>query len=177
MPQERSAAEIYGRDFPVGAVVFEEGDPGSRMHVIISGAVRIEKRVGERRLTLAVFRDGELFGEMARFEDAPRSATAVVERAGLILEIGEDASEALVLHKGKLALRHTEPRVRYEAPAAREAAELGGLPGGSDRTAELLRARLRRGGDERAGAELRDRANHLHLARRFDPEERARSTP
>ena len=27
MPQEPTAAEIYGRDFPNGAVVFEEGDP------------------------------------------------------------------------------------------------------------------------------------------------------
>ncbi len=30
MTPEPSAADIYGRDFPVGAVVFEEGDPGSR---------------------------------------------------------------------------------------------------------------------------------------------------
>ncbi len=34
MSTELSAAEIYGRDFPAGAVVFEEGDPGSRMYVI-----------------------------------------------------------------------------------------------------------------------------------------------
>ncbi len=29
MRSDPSAAEIYGRDFPAGAVVFEEGDPGS----------------------------------------------------------------------------------------------------------------------------------------------------
>ncbi len=37
MTPEPSAADIYGRDFPAGAAVFEEGEPGSRMYVIQSG--------------------------------------------------------------------------------------------------------------------------------------------
>jgi CRP-like cAMP-binding protein len=105
MPQEPSAAEIYGRDFPAGVVVFEEGDPGSRMYVIISGAVRIEKRVGSRSLTLALLGPGEAFGEMALLEDAPRSAAAVVEQPARILEIDEDAFEGLVRNNGEVALR------------------------------------------------------------------------
>ncbi len=48
MTSDPSAAEIYGRDFLAGAVVFEEGDPGSRMYVLRSGEVRIPKRVGAR---------------------------------------------------------------------------------------------------------------------------------
>ena len=52
MTSDPSAAEIYGRDFPAGAVVFEEGDPGSRMYVIQSGAVRILKRVAPREMLL-----------------------------------------------------------------------------------------------------------------------------
>jgi CRP-like cAMP-binding protein len=105
MPQEPSAAEIYGRDFPGGAVVFEEGDPGSRMYVIVSGAVRIEKRVGSRTMTLALLGPGEAFGEMALLEGAPRSASAVVERPSRILEIDEAAFEELVRHNGEVALR------------------------------------------------------------------------
>jgi len=105
MPQEPSAARIYGRDFPAGAVVFEEGDPGSRMYVIVSGSVRIEKRVGSRNLTLAVLGAGEAFGEMALLEDAPRSAAAIVEEPSRILEIDEDAFEDLVRNNGEVALR------------------------------------------------------------------------
>ena len=105
MSQERSAAEIYGRDFPAGAVVFEEGDPASRMYVIISGSVRIEKRVGDRNLTLAVLKMGEAFGEMALLEAAPRSATAVVEQASRLLEIDEAAFEDLVRKNGEVAIR------------------------------------------------------------------------
>jgi CRP-like cAMP-binding protein len=105
MPLEPSAAAIYGRDFPTGAIVFEEGDPGSRMYVIVTGAVRIEKRAGTRTMTLALLGAGEAFGEMALLEGAPRSATAVVDRPSRILEIDEAAFEELVRNNGEVALR------------------------------------------------------------------------
>ena len=105
MTSEPSAAEIYGRDFPEGAVVFEEGDPGSRMYVIQSGEVRIMKRVGTRDITLARLGPGEAFGEMALLEGQPRSATAVVEAASRILEIDEAAFADLIRRNGEIALR------------------------------------------------------------------------
>jgi CRP/FNR family cyclic AMP-dependent transcriptional regulator len=105
MTSELSAAEIYGRDFPAGAVVFEEGDPGSRMYVIQSGEVRIVKRVGTRDITLARLGAGEAFGEMALLEGQPRSATAVVEAAARILVIDEAAFADLVRKNGEIALR------------------------------------------------------------------------
>jgi CRP/FNR family cyclic AMP-dependent transcriptional regulator len=105
MTPELSAAEIYGRDFPAGAVVFEEGDPGSRMYVIQSGEVRIVKRVGAREITLARLGAGEAFGEMALLEDQPRSAAAVVEAAARILVIDEAAFDDLVRRNGEIALR------------------------------------------------------------------------
>lgn len=105
MTPEPSAAEIYGRDFPTGAVVFEEGDPGSRLYVIQAGAVRIVKRVGARELTLAHLGPGEAFGEMALLEGQPRSATAVVEAPSRILEIDEAAFADLIRRNGEIALR------------------------------------------------------------------------
>jgi CRP-like cAMP-binding protein len=158
MPQEPSAAQIYGRDFPAGAVVFEEGDPGSRMYVIVSGSVRIEKRVGSRSLRLALLGPGEAFGEMALLEDASRSASAVVEQPARILEIDEAAFEDLVRNNGEVALR----LLRRLS---------GGLVGPvPDPAAELLRARLHEGG--RGDAELRDLAEYLELTRRFEQGER-----
>ncbi len=105
MTPELSAAEIYGRDFPAGAVVFEEGDPGSRMYVIQAGEVRIVKRVGAREITLAHLGPGEAFGEMALLEGQPRSATAVVEAPSRILEIDQAAFDDLVRRNGEIALR------------------------------------------------------------------------
>ena len=105
MTPEPSAADIYGRDFPAGAVIFEEGDPGSRMYVIQAGQVRIVKRVGTREITIARLGPGEAFGEMALLEGQLRSATAVVESAARILEIDEAAFADLVRRNGEIALR------------------------------------------------------------------------
>lgn len=105
MTSERSAGEIYGRYFPAGAVVFEEGDPGSRMYVIQSGAVQIVKRVASRTITLAHLGPGEAFGEMALLEGRPRSATAIVVAPGRILELDEAAFADLVGNEREVALR------------------------------------------------------------------------
>lgn len=105
MTPDPSVAEIYGRDFPAGAVLFEEGDPGSRMYVIRSGEVRIVKRVGERAIVLARLGPGEAFGEMALLEGQPRSAEAVVDSDARLLEIDEAAFADLVRGNGEIALR------------------------------------------------------------------------
>jgi CRP-like cAMP-binding protein len=105
MTSERSAADIYGRDFQAGAVIFEEGDPGSRLFVIQAGLVRIVKRTGGRAVTLARLGPGEFFGEMALLDRQPRSATAVVEEAARILELDEAAFERIVAERGEVAVR------------------------------------------------------------------------
>jgi len=105
MTSERSAADIYGRDFPAGAVVFEEGDPGSRLYVIVGGMVRIVKRNAGRAVTLARLGPGEFFGEMALLDRQPRSAAAVVEEDARILELDEAAFERIVADRGEVALR------------------------------------------------------------------------
>jgi CRP-like cAMP-binding protein len=115
MSPELSPAEIYGREFPAGAVVFEEGDPGSRMYVIHSGEVRIVKRVGAREVELARLGPGEAFGEMALLERQPRSATAVVDRPARLLEIDEGAFADLVRRNGEVGprlLRRLSARLR-----------------------------------------------------------------
>ncbi len=115
MAPEPSASDIYGRDFPAGAVIFEEDDPGSRMYVIQSGEVRIEKRTGGRTVTLAVLGPGEFFGEMALLERQPRSATASVSKPSRILELDETAFGDLVRNRGEVAhriLRRLSARLR-----------------------------------------------------------------
>ncbi len=64
-----------------GDLLFEEGDEDDRFFVVTAGAVEIVKHVpggGEEKL--AVRRAGDVFGEMALLNDAPRFATARVVR-------------------------------------------------------------------------------------------------
>lgn len=64
---------------PAGQVLFREGDTGDAVYIVIDGKVKVTKvqEEGSER-TLAVFRDGDFFGEMAVIEETPRTATAVV---------------------------------------------------------------------------------------------------
>lgn len=60
-------------------MIFKEGDTGDAFYIIVDGKVKMVKKTedgGDK--TVAVFRDGDFFGEMALIEETPRSATAIV---------------------------------------------------------------------------------------------------
>lgn len=60
---------------PVGDTIFERGDAGAVMYVVLEGV--IEVRIGNR--VLETVQPGGVFGEMALIDPAPRSATAVAQ--------------------------------------------------------------------------------------------------
>lgn len=74
----------YWRRRHVGAntVVFHEGERGREIYLILSGSVRIVGNVDldeQRRIKpgFSELSQGELFGELAMFDDEPRSASVV----------------------------------------------------------------------------------------------------
>lgn len=69
---------------PDGKVLMRQGETGSEMMVIVSGAVRIE-RDGKVLNTLA---RGDFFGEIALLEQGPRTATAIAQGPTMLLVIG-----------------------------------------------------------------------------------------
>lgn len=71
------------RSLSAGDVVFEQGDEGDVMFVVVSGAVTL--RDGER--TLDTVEAPGIFGEMALIESKPRSLSAVVEENAELVEI------------------------------------------------------------------------------------------
>lgn len=60
-----------------GDIVFEEGEPGDNMYLILSGSVVITKGDLDSPTILAYRGAGEIFGEMALLENQPRSATVI----------------------------------------------------------------------------------------------------
>lgn len=74
---ERLAAGMRSRRFRRGEVIFHVGDPGDALFVIVSGEVKISlpSETGDEAI-LATLRPGDVFGELALLDGAPRSASA-----------------------------------------------------------------------------------------------------
>lgn len=59
-----------------GDILFREGDPSDAMYVVKSGKISITKNKGDKDIELASLNPGQMFGEMAFFDNQPRSANA-----------------------------------------------------------------------------------------------------
>ena len=71
------AAFSKERRFSSGASIFQEGDEGSEMYVILEGRVIISKYIpGAGEEALAILERGDFFGEMSLIDGEPRSADA-----------------------------------------------------------------------------------------------------
>ena len=66
------AGRMARADIPAGAGVLEQGDPGERFYVLLSGMLAVSQEgFGRRR----VLRPGDYFGEVAVAMDIPRTAS------------------------------------------------------------------------------------------------------
>ena len=132
------ALERFARDFPAGAVLFEEGQPGDYMYVVQSGEIEIRRQVGETERVLAVLPAGEFFGEMAILNGRPRSATAVVRTAGRLLVIEGRTFEAMLRARPEIALRIIKS-LATRLESANQHVELLLLPTPNHRVVQCMR--------------------------------------
>ncbi len=66
--------------YKAGRNIFQEGDPGDGLYLILEGKVQITCLLGQdQRIVLSRLDDGDFFGEMAVLDNQPRSATATAE--------------------------------------------------------------------------------------------------
>jgi len=66
---------------PTGTMLFDAGDPGDSLYVLLSGEVEVfcTNAVGER-LVLELVSEGRFFGEISLFDGGARTASAVVTK-------------------------------------------------------------------------------------------------
>lgn len=71
------AAFAREKRYPAGAFLFQEGDEGDEMYIVLEGRVIISKLIhGAGEEALAVLERGDFFGEMSLIDGEPRSADA-----------------------------------------------------------------------------------------------------
>ncbi len=80
----------------IGDLIFQKGDIGHEMYVLLKGRVEIIDESPEGDRTLAVLGAGETFGEMALFERKARSAKAVAMENCILLALDEEKIEKLL---------------------------------------------------------------------------------
>ncbi len=99
---ERIAQLAVPRQFEPGQVVFREGDASDTCYIVRSGQARAIRTHGDgRTITLATFGPGDIFGELAMFEDERRSATVeAVEPTSVVAVLGPDMRRLMSEHPG-----------------------------------------------------------------------------
>jgi CRP/FNR family cyclic AMP-dependent transcriptional regulator len=97
---ERIAQVAVPREFEPGHVVFREGDASDTCYIVRTGQARaVRQHRDGRSITLANFGPGDIFGELAMFEDERRSATVeALERTSVIALLGPDMRRLMVQH-------------------------------------------------------------------------------
>lgn len=138
---ERIAQLAVPRTFEPGQIVFREGDASDTCYIVRSGRARaVRAHPDGRTITLATFGSGDIFGELAMFEDELRSATVeAVQRTSVVAVLGPDMRRLMVEHPGISArlvvalgrrLRETNERLAkqsFQTVQSRVAVVLGEL--------------------------------------------------
>jgi CRP/FNR family cyclic AMP-dependent transcriptional regulator len=74
---EALAKEMEIVDARKGEILFNEGEPGDSLYIVLSGKLKIGRRAGDGRQNLiAVMGPSDMLGELSLFDPGPRTATA-----------------------------------------------------------------------------------------------------
>ncbi len=101
---EMGAFDRFAKKFSRGTMIFCEYEPGNAFYLIQSGRVQITKVMGSIEKAVDILQPGELFGEMAILEEAPRSASAVALDECVLLEFNRENFEILMQGNPQIAL-------------------------------------------------------------------------
>ena len=128
---EALAEKMTLRSIRAGETVFQKGDVGDSMFIVVSGALQIFLPADEASRALITLKEaiaGDHFGELSLFDAKPRSATVVATNASEVLElkrvdfadyISRSATAAMTI-MAELAERLRETNAMLSQRAARD---------------------------------------------------------
>jgi rhodanese-related sulfurtransferase len=97
--------DLERRTFKAGDLIFKEGaGANGEAYVVHAGAVEIKRTFDGVEKTLSTLREGELFGEMALFREAPRSADAVAATDVELLVLKNERLDWLIRNRPQLTI-------------------------------------------------------------------------
>jgi CRP-like cAMP-binding protein len=111
---------FHERTYVPGEIIFEEGDEGQGMFLILEGLVRISRRTSEGPRELAQLRPGEFFGELALIESLPRVATATAAEPSRLLGFFRTDFINLLEENRKIGIKISLALARHNAKRMRQ---------------------------------------------------------
>ncbi len=83
-----------------GILIFEEGEQGDCMYIILSGEIEIHKG----KTMLAVLKEKEVFGELSLLDAETRSASATAKTDCLLFKIDQEPFYELIESRPEVAM-------------------------------------------------------------------------
>jgi len=75
--------------------IVKQGDPDDGMYLVLDGELRVRLMIGGKETILATLGPGECFGEIALFDQGPRSADVIANKDSVLLKISSEAFDKL----------------------------------------------------------------------------------
>lgn len=99
------AKHINERHVRAGEIIFRMGDSGGTMYILVKGQVNIHLP-GEAsfRVSLQDLGEGECFGELALFDNKPRSASACATTDAVLLELSRETLSNCLMQRPSAAI-------------------------------------------------------------------------
>jgi uncharacterized membrane protein len=102
---EELSRALQPRRFAAGTMVFDQGDTGTSMYIVESGDCNIHlPGDASRRISLKDIARGEYFGELALFDEMPRSASVLATTDTVLLELQRSTLEDFLQRRPQVAL-------------------------------------------------------------------------
>lgn len=102
---EALCSTVSVREFRAGSMIFALGDSGDAMYIVDRGDVNIHlPGQNSQRISLKDISRGEYFGELALFDQKPRSASAVATTDTVLLELQHDTLANYLQHRPAAAM-------------------------------------------------------------------------
>ena len=96
---------LHERTYEEGETIFEEGDIGHGIFVVVSGKVRVDASRESLKDALPEFGPGEMLGESTLFEEAPRLATAVAAERTVLVGLFRSEFSALLTKNTRIGVK------------------------------------------------------------------------
>jgi CRP-like cAMP-binding protein len=96
---------LHDRVYEKGEIIFERGDIGLGIFIVVSGKVRIDSANEFFKDSVLEFGPGDMLGELSLFEEAPRFATVSAVERTVMLALPRAEFSSLLVKNTKIGIK------------------------------------------------------------------------